>query len=272
NFVKGVPAETSYLNVWNIGNSGVNFNGNYRWAADRRRAAGGFRIPLPIAGLLSLQLGSIWRSERWNTSSQILPQFLPRARFDYAATAVGIGIKQIPHYRVELGAGFEYRNRYAKGELPQLYTDNRNVGQFGVEANFRIFDGKYKNSLHLDAFAARPSIIGNARFTGGVAQLSNRITFSKETQTYFDFSLKGGTAQGGGSLPVENYFVLSVDTPNLLRGHKSFHEGQYGNGPMGTDFALFNSDIERRITTVPFFNSLNIPFVTVKWELFFDAG
>jgi len=41
---------------------------------------------------------------------------------------------------------------------------------------------------------------------------------------------------------------------------------------MGTDFILMNLDVERRIVTMPLFNSMNIPFVTVKWELFVDAA
>ena len=41
---------------------------------------------------------------------------------------------------------------------------------------------------------------------------------------------------------------------------------------MGTDFVLLNFDLDRRLATLPLFNALNIPFLTVKWELFFDAA
>src|SRR5262249_24381464 len=44
------------------------------------------------------------------------------------------------------------------------------------------------------------------------------------------------------------------------------------NGPMGSDFVLLNTDVDRRIATIPFFNNLNIPYFSVKWELFFDAA
>src|SRR5215831_16438956 len=36
--LKGAPVETSYFNIWNIGNSGVHFNSDYRWEVGRRRA------------------------------------------------------------------------------------------------------------------------------------------------------------------------------------------------------------------------------------------
>src|SRR5947208_2297374 len=80
---RGLPVETSYLDLWNIGNSGINFNGNYRWDADRRRADGRLKIPIPLRGLLYLDVGNTWRSERWDLSPNILPPARDRARFNY---------------------------------------------------------------------------------------------------------------------------------------------------------------------------------------------
>lgn len=272
NLFKGLPIDTSYVDVWNIGNSGINFNSNYRWDTDRRRAEGGLKIPIPLPGLLHLEVGDTWRSERWDLSPAIRPEFRPRARFDYKTNTLRIHLKQIPHYRVEIGAGLEYRNRAAKGDLPELSTDSRNTGKFTVETDLRLFDGAYQNRLHLQGFAARRSILGDTQFTGGVAELNNRVTLSKDTHTYLDWTVKTGTARG--RIPVEDYFVLGLDNPtvNPLRGHTAAKHGRYGNGPMGTDFVLINTSLDRRLATIPFFNTVNIPFITVKWEVFFDGA
>jgi len=270
--VKGLPVETTYLNLWDIHNSGVNFNANYRWDTNRRRTEGGFNIPLPIAGLLQLEVGQRWRQERWDVSRTISPQFLPEARFLYKSTDLLIGVKQIPQYRVELAAGFEYRNRAAKGDIPGLFLDSLNTGKFSAGANLRLFDRAYQSQLRLEGFGARRSIIGNTQFAGGTAEFNNRVTLSKDSQTNFDWSLKGGTARG--ALPIEDYFVLGLDAPttNLLRGHTTAVNGKYGNGPIGSDFVLVNTDIERRVARIPFFNNLNIPYFTVKWEVFVDGA
>ena len=271
--VKGLPFQTSYLDLWNLNNSGINFNGLYRWDADRRRGGGGFKVPLPIGGLLSLEFGSLWRFERWNLSPTIRPELLPKAHLIYKATAMGIGVKHIPNYRVELTAGFIYRNRAASGELPQVYTNNLNTGQFNAGVNLYLIDRKYQNQLRVTAFAARRAIIGNTQFTGGTAELDNRVTLSKDTGTYFDWAVKGGTSRG--LLPIENYFVLGIDAPtteNLLRGHRTTLDGQYGAGPIGSDFVLLNTDFNRRLKTIPFFNTLNIPYFVVKGDIFFDAA
>ncbi|PYS52777.1 MAG: hypothetical protein DMG13_15120 [Acidobacteria bacterium] len=269
---RGLPVETSYLDLWNIGNSGINFNGNYRWDADRRRADGRLKIPIPLRGLLYLDVGNTWRSERWDLSPNILPPARDRARFNYKANSMHLYLKHIPHYRVEIGGGLEYRNRAASGDLPELFTDSRNTAKFTADTSLRLADGRYQNRLRFEGFAARRSILGDTNFSGGVAELNNRVTLSQDTRTYFDWTVKGGTSRG--RLPVEDYFVLGLDTnpSNLLRGHSAADHGRYGRGPMGTDFVLLNFDVDRRLATLPFFNALNIPFLTVKWEAFFDAA
>jgi hypothetical protein len=146
------------------------------------------------------------------------------------------------------------------------------MGLFTVDASLRLVDKRYQNRLHVEGFAARRAVIGDMQFSGGTVQLDNRVTFSKDTRTYLDWTLKTGTSRG--QLPIEEYFMLGLDTysVNPLRAHTVSDSGHFGTGPMGTDFALVNTDIERRLATIPFFNSANIPFVTVKWQVFFDGA
>jgi tetratricopeptide (TPR) repeat protein len=269
--LKGAPVETTFFNIWNIQNSGVNFNSDYRWEVGRRRADGQFKLPIPLAGLLYLEAGDTWRFERWDLAN-LLPQYQSEARFDYKSIGPRIHIKAIPHYRLELGAGFEYRNRNPKGTLPVLYVNEHKMGLFTADATLRLVDRRYENRLHLESFAARRSIVGDMQFSGGTAELDNRVTFSKDTRTSLDWMIKGGTSRG--QLPIEEYFMLGLDTysVNPLRAHTVSDSGHFGTGPMGTDFALVNTTIERRLATVPFFNTGNIPFVTVKWQAFFDGA
>src|SRR5262245_3826022 len=273
NLFKGLPFQTNFFDVWNIGNTGINFNSAYRWQAVRRRFDSLLQIPVPFPGLLHLELGDTWRREQWNLSPNVLPQYLGVARFLYDANILRVHLKQIPYYRFDIGGGLDYFNRAASGNIPQLDMNSENVGKFSVETNLRLFDSRYQNRLHLEGFTAQQSILGNITYTGGVAELNNRVTLSRDNRAYLDWTLNGGTA--GGNLPVEDYFVLGLDTRgtrNPLRGHAVSDHGVYGRGPMGTDFVLVNTGVERRIATVPFFNTFNIPFVTVKWEVFLDGA
>src|SRR2546428_2555055 len=166
--LKGAPVETSYVDLWNIGNSRVNFNGNYRWDTNRRRIEGRLKIPLPWPGLFHLELGNSWRAERWDVSPNVRPEFRSNSLFDYKANAIRVHIKHIPHYRVELGGGFEYRNRAGKGSLAQLFTDSRNTGRFNAEVNIRVVDRQYQNRRQLEGFAARGSLVAETNFRAGL--------------------------------------------------------------------------------------------------------
>jgi hypothetical protein len=225
-----------------------------------------------LFGLLSVETGDWWRQEHWDLSPVIRPQFLNRALVLYKANALRIYLKQIPIYKVRFGAGFEYRNRAAHGDIPQIYTNNLNTGKFTAEVDLRLVDRQYQNRVRLEGFAARRSIIGETEFSGGVLQVDNRVTLSKDTRMFLDWTVKGGSSRG--LLPIEDYFELGLDTYSInpLRGHTLAKHGHYGNGPMGSDFVLVNTDLEKRLATIPFFNSLNIPFITVKWQVFLDGA
>src|SRR5262249_54440978 len=136
----------------------------------------------------------------------------------------------------ELGAGFEYRDRHPKGTLPQLFVNQHKMGLFTADVGLRLVDRRYENRLLVEGFASRRSIVGDTQFSGGTVQLDNRVTLSKDTRTYLDWTLKTGTSRG--QLPVEQYFMLGLDTyrvVNPLRAHTLTKHGHYGNSPMGTD-------------------------------------
>jgi tetratricopeptide (TPR) repeat protein len=270
--VKGAVAQTSYFNLWNIRNSGINFKSAYRWDTDRRRFEGGFKIPTPVPGILFMDLRETWRSERWDLSPVIRSESLPRARFEYKANALGLNVRHVPHYRVVYGAGFEYVNRDAVGDLPELYTNGQNTAKLTAEADLRLVDRRYQNRVRLEGFFARDAILGDLDYSGGTVELRNRYTLENQTETFVDWTLKAGTSRG--ELPVDDYFVLGVEgrPRNLLRGHAVSDHGRYGHGPMGTDFVLANFDIERRLRTLPLFNTFNLPYLTIKAELFVDVA
>jgi hypothetical protein len=90
---------------------------------------------------------------------------------------------------------------------------------------------------------------------------------------YAKLALKAGTSRG--ALPIEDYFVLGLKylPDHYLRGHNAVSsDGLYGNAPTGTDFVLLNTTVERRLRRVPLFNTFNLPYVDLKWEVFADSG
>ena len=270
--VKGLPIETTYLDLYDIGDSGIGWRSNYRWDDDRRRLRGRITVPLPVRGLPVLEFYDTWRSERWDLSTPIRPGLVPNARFDYKVNILGFNFRAIPYYMAEVRGGFEYRNRDVTGSVPGLGMDDLNSATLTFGTTIRPLNGRYKNQILADAFIARESILGDFDFSGGSVQIANRLELDEGARTTFDFSLTGGTARG--ELPVDYYFILGLGSvaQYRLRGHVASDHGQYGKAPMGTDFVLVNTDIKRRLLTVPLFDTLGIPFIEVKAMAFYDAA
>ncbi len=257
---------------WNIGNTAVSLSAGYRFATNRHRAEAGIRVPLPVAGLVFFEGEGIFRSERWDISRPAVDNGAD-SRFLYQSTGFRAEIKHIPHYRVELGAGFEYRNRTTSGSVETLRFDSENSGKWLFEASVLAADGRYRSRIHAETFLARRGLLGNMNYSGGTLEWNNRYLTDARRGMNLDITVKGGTSSGG--LPVDDYFVLGLDQhpDNLLRGHNAVSsQGHYGHAPMGTSFALLNATFDRRMRRFPLFDVLNVPVAELKWQVFLDGA
>ena len=270
NLLKGAPVKTSYLDVWNLGNSGVSVRSKYRWDANRRLGQAQLLAPLPLPGILFLDAAGAWRSEQWDVSSQLQTNAGPDSRFRYKSTGAGMLLKHIPTHWLEIGAGVEYVNRYASGGLPAFLENSLNAAKILAETAIRPADGRYQNRLYAQVELARRGFLGQLNYTTGTVELNNRLPLSAKNA--LNWTIKGGASSG--SLPVDEYFQLGVDTEstNLLRGHSLVHDGRYGNAPMATSFVLANTEFERRLARLPLFSALSLPYLELKAEVFLDVA
>jgi hypothetical protein len=260
------------LHIWNIKNSAVSFRTSYRFATNRHRAEVGIRAPLPLPGILFFEATGTYRSERWDISEPAIDTGFDQ-RFYFQSMGVRAELKHIPHHRVELGAGYEYRNRTASGAQPGLALDSRNTGKLLFEASIYPFDGRYESRLHAETFIAREQFLSDIEYSGGIAEWNNRILIDREGKNTLELTAKTGLSRG--EVPIDDYFDLGVRqrTVNFLRGHNNIDSsGHFGNAPMGTSFSLANVTFERMIRRLPFFNVLNFPYVDLKWLVFVDGG
>jgi len=265
------------LRLWNIKNSGISAKAGYRFATNRHRGEAGFMVPLPLPGLVFMEATGFFRSERWDISRPAIDTGIDH-RFLFKASGGRLELKHIPYYRLELGAGFEYRNRTASGSQPGLALDSRNTGKLLFQASLLPFDGRYRGRLHAETFIAREAWLSDIRYSGGTVEWNSRYSLDKESRNTLELTVKTGTTRG--EVPVDDYFVLGLRPPTypsysdtFLRGHSSISQtGHFGSAPMGTSFTLVNTTFDRRIRRLPFFNVLDAPFVDLKWLVFADGA
>ena len=260
------------FNLWNIGNTAASLHTSYRFATNRHRGRVGLRAPLPLPGLLFLEATGTFRSERWDISNPAIDTGID-GRFRYQSTGIRMELKHIPHYRVELGAGFEYRNRTASGSQPGLALDSRNTGKLLLEASVLPVDGRYRSRIRAETFIARKAFLSDINYSGGTLEWNNRYFADPQGFSSVELTIKTGVSHG--QIPVDDYFILGVrqSADNMLRGHNTTSKkGHYGNAPMATNFTLINTTFDRRIRRLPFFNVLNVPYVDLKWLVFVDGA
>jgi len=264
--------QTPSFNLWNMGNTATSLHTSYRFATDRHRGVVGILAPLPLPGLLFFKATGIFRSERWDITRPAIDTGFD-GRFRFQSTGIRVEVKHIPHYRVELGAGVEYRNRTASGSQPGLALDSRNTGKLLFEASVLPVDGRYRSRIHAETFLARKAFLSDIPYSGGTLEWNNRYLADRQGFTSLELTIKTGVSRG--QIPVDDYFILGVpqSTDNLLRGHNTVsHSGHFGNAPMATNFTLVNTTFDRRIRRLPFFNVLNAPYVDLKWVVFLDGA
>src|SRR5262249_17757318 len=115
NAIKGAPFSMTFADLWDIQHSGISLTSSYRWDANRRRVAVDVLAPIPLSGIVFLDAGGLWRDELWNLAPELTVNLGPLSRFRYKSTGAQVGLKIIPRYRFEIGAGFSYTNREASG-------------------------------------------------------------------------------------------------------------------------------------------------------------
>jgi hypothetical protein len=260
------------LHLWNLGNSATSLRLNYRFATNRHRAEVGILSPLPLPGLLFFDAAGTYRSERWDISRPAMDTGVDH-RFRFQSTGVRARLKHIPHYRFEIGAGFEYRNRTASGSQTGIALDSRNTGKALASASILVSDGRLRSRIRGEMFVAREAFLSDMEYSGGTVEWNNRFIPDAEGRSAIEVTLKAGASRG--ELPIDDYFVLGVRerTDNMLRGHNTVDDdGHYGYAPMATDFTLMNATYDRRIRRLPFFNVLNFPYVDLKWLVFLDVA
>jgi tetratricopeptide (TPR) repeat protein len=252
----GTPYETIYPSYSNIGRAAMNFDGLFRWDAQKRRAWGSLSAPLNGFPEYRWHLASDLRNENW----AIRPSFtgtapvlgflnLEREAFDASLTSLRSGALQWT-------AGGELSHRIFRDVVPgSVLTSSLLTPGFELK--------------QVSSLAARLLRLPQYRFTltGGASSEFGR-TFT--TPAHLSEKLQGSASvrwqpgmQGDayelnqqlragklfGATPFDDLFVLGMDRDDTnlwMRGHVATRDGRKGSSPLGDAYLLSNTDFLRR--------------------------
>ncbi len=269
-YARSLPYQAVNVDVFNIRRSALNVTSLWRWDGEKRRFAAD--VTGRATASVGYRFGADMREERWD---------LRRTWYgDSAAAARNVNLRKLEvgaealfrigdtarwssglyvsgrHYRPGVGAAGD---EFSDGWLVEMR--NRLEGNLASWPELRIrLDGW--GLLRTGRFISGP---GEARFTSPSAGVHGQW-FPPSRGEKYEVNVLVQAGGVFGRVPLDEMYMLGMERDNSLwlRGHVGTREGRKGNAPLGTQFFLWNSDVQREL-----WRGL---FLRVQAGPFFDVG
>ena len=257
-WLRALPYQTIDIDRYDIAHRAINFTSLWRWDPNKRRIETALSGTLHSGPRYRYRFLLDARDERWDLTGTYLRLRKLEAGGDLIA---GLNAK------LQWTGGIRVAGRWI------AHADNNPVFDSGwsFEArnrlDYRLFDWpdhrlRLTAAASIDAghlFAARPS------YTTTRADLI-ASWFPQRTGDKWEITGRVRAGATTGALPFDEYFELGMDRDNDLwfRGIVGTRDGRKGSAPLGVNYALAQTDIQRTL--------FHAPFVTIKAGPFFDEG
>jgi hypothetical protein len=266
--VRGLPYQTLYFDRYNLGRRGVNFSSLWRWDAEKRR--GNVDLSGPF------RQNPQWRY-RWILDAR-------DENWDLRTTYRGVpgGLDGVNLQKVETGADLQFglsgrlqwttglrvaARRFRHGDGSAVFANSWSFAQQnGLDYRLWIWP---ERRVHVDASV---NLETGRLFAGSApvfATIKGDLNGSWMPQSKGDNLAVNARIRSGwtfGAVPFDELFMLGMERDNdlWLRGHLGAHDGRKGSAPLGTEYALAQTEVLRTLW--------QFPFVRLQAGPFFDAG
>jgi hypothetical protein len=271
--LRGLPYQSVYPEFYDLNGKGLNWLSFVRWDDEKRRLTSTISAPLFENPKLHFRAYFDGRNENWDLTRTLAPASPSPASMNMERAAVGVEFQSLPDWRWQwnLGAEYSYRKFRSLMGIPTasapFFTNSSGVAlRLGVRHPLIRFP---ERRFTLDSSASAEL----AKFYTSPLGRSGRIKGSLAAHWFpqargDDYEAQTKLRAGGtfGHVPFDDLFMLGFDRDNNLwmRGHNGLVDGKKGNAPLGRDFILSNSEIDKIIYKNAFF--------TIKLGPFLDTG
>ena len=276
---RGLPYETIYPEYDNALHEAVNFDSLLRFDPEKERVYA--EISAPVQGQPRWRANA-WvdaRNEHWNIAGTFFGASSPISNLKLRKIEAGAGFRSVQSGRWswQMGASFARRDfQVDSGEnLSALAPDassfftNGNSLEAKGRTDYRLLSiPQDRITVDSSATAAVGKIFAAPLGTYGRTAGSLAFRWLPEEQND-DYEMHSRLRAGGtfGTVPFDDLFTLGVerdDNDLWLRGISATRGGRKGNSPMGRDYVLWNSELDKIVYNGAFFQ--------VRLGPLFDAG
>ena len=271
--LRGLPYQSVYPEFYNLNNKGLNWRSLVRWDDEKRRISSEVAWPFEENPKQRVRFYFDGRNENWNVTKTLMPATPSAAGFNLRRAVIGAEAASIENWRWQwnLDAEYSYRDfRTLMGVPAQaapFFTNSSGVAFRPSVQRSLIQFSERRFSLDGAAMGEAGKFFTNplgryGRIQGSLA--ANWLPEARGEDYEMNTRLRAGRTFG--QIPFDDLFVLGFDRDNDLwmRGHDGLVNGQKGNAPLGRNYVLSNSDIDKVV--------FDDAFVQVKLGPFLDTG
>jgi hypothetical protein len=273
NFFSGLPYQTVYADFPRLNQSAWQWNSSFRWDDQKRLVTSELDGPLKSNPAWHYRAYFDLRNENWNFTSTLEPATPSAAFVNLEKASAGMEFQSIVSGRWSWIVGMDYSYRRFRDPLglpvaaAPFFAGGSNLGLRGsvshalVRYPERRFTADAKVNSEAGTFF-NDSLGRYAKLAGDLR--ANWLPNARGD----DYEVQARLRSGGifGDVPVDELNVLGFDrdTDLWMRGHPGLVAGQKGNAPLGREYVLANTELDKIV--------YRAPFMTFRAGPFLDSG
>ena len=270
---RGLPALTVHPVFFNFRHQAIDLGSTYRWDAEKRRVLADISLPWRHGAKRRFTFGADLRGENWDIRPSFTGTVPLLGSFNMRREAVKAEISTVQSWRWNWVAGVEASQRdfrdvnLGTALTPELLPRGYQLKQtaaFNVQV-LRIPEDRLTLTSNVLSQAGRIW----SQPTHAFEKLQGALNLHWLPQAVGDdyevqHSLRAGKTWG--TVPFDELFMLGGlgDNTLVMRGHIVTHGGRKGSGPLGRNYFLSNSEVDKNI--------FHDAWVAVKLGPFLDVG
>jgi hypothetical protein len=269
----GVAYQTIYPEYFNIGGGAVNLTSLLRWDDQKRRLAAEVSAPLHANPRWRSRIGLDLRNENWDIRESFTGTSPSLGFLNLRREAVSGAIESINTGCWGWSAGAEFSHRDYRSVTsgatlpPSLLLEGSQLKLSSRIHSVALDFPEYRVTVNTEATSEIGRIWSQPAHASGKLQGRAGLRWYPEMQGD-DYETTVDVRGGGtvGQPPFDELFELGMERDNdlWLRGHVGTRDGRKGSAPLGTQYFLINSEIDKTV----YGNGL----INVKLGPFLDTG
>ena len=271
--LRGLPYQSVYPEFYNLNNKGLNWRSLVRWDDQKRWFSSDVTWPLEENPKQRIRFYFVGRNENWNITKTLVPAAPATAGFNMRRAGIGAELASIENWRWQwnVDGEYSYRDFRSVAGIPaqagEFFTDSSGLDLRASVARSLIRFPERRFSLDATATGELGKFFANPLGKYGRLQGSLAANWLPRAQgDDYETSTVLRAGKTFSQVPFDELFMLGFDRDNDLwmRGHNGLVNGQKGNAPLGRDYVLSNSDVEKVV--------FHGAFVQVQAGPFLDTG